>query len=85
MLNSRAAMVLPLVTIGMFAMAASETIAQTAGQRAAVEQSKSKVAMPPWVAGDQRGMGNTQGAGTWQRCAFHLSQPGAKSYEISHV
>lgn len=85
MLNSRAAMVLPLVTIAMFAMAASETIAQTAGQRAAVEQSKSKVAMPPWAAGDQRGMGNTQGAGTWQRCAFHLSQPGAKSYEISHV
>ena len=60
-------------------------MAQSAGQRAVVEKSKSKIAMPPWAAGDQRGMANTLGNGTWQRCAFHLSQPGAKSYEISHV
>ena len=29
-------------------------------------------------------MGNTQGAGTWARCAWHLAQPGAKVYEVSH-
>lgn len=41
--------------------------------------------MPPWGAGDELGMGNTQGPGTWIRCAWHLSQPKAKSYEVSYV
>jgi kynurenine formamidase len=53
-------------------------------QRAAVERSTAMVPVPPWPAGDERGMGNTQSAGTWLRCAWHLSQPGAKTYEISH-
>jgi kynurenine formamidase len=30
-------------------------------------------------------MANTLGPGTWARCAFHLAQPNAKAYEISHV
>ena len=38
----------------------------------------------PWPQGDQRGMGNTQGPGTWMRCAFHMGKPGAKVYELSH-
>ena len=38
----------------------------------------------PWPAGDQRGMGNTQGPATWARCAWHLARPGAKSYEVSY-
>ncbi|MBL8340706.1 MAG: cyclase family protein [Rubrivivax sp.] len=37
----------------------------------------------PWPAGDQKGMGNTQGPGTWARCAWHMGRPGAKSYELS--
>ena len=47
----------------------------------------STLAVPggPWPAGDQRGMANTLGAGTWMRCAYYMSQPGAKSYELSHV
>lgn len=39
----------------------------------------------PWPEGDQMGMGNTQGAGTWMRCAAHLAAPGARLYELSHV
>jgi kynurenine formamidase len=42
------------------------------------------VPMPPWPQGDQRGMANTLGPGTWGRCAPHLSAPGAKYYELSH-
>ncbi|MFO1319253.1 MAG: cyclase family protein [Burkholderiales bacterium] len=40
---------------------------------------------PPWGAGDELGMGNTQGPGTWVRCAWHLSLPRAKSYELSYI
>lgn len=45
--------------------------------------SAKKVPNMPWPAGDQKGMGNTQGPGTWARCAWHMSRPGAKSYEVS--
>lgn len=63
----------------------------TVGQLQAAEpapllhQSQAMVPAPPWPAGDQKGMGNTQGPGTWMRCAHFLSQPGAKSYELSHI
>lgn len=40
---------------------------------------------PPWPAGDERGMANTLGPATWQRCAPHLTNPKSKSYEVSHV
>jgi kynurenine formamidase len=38
---------------------------------------------PPWPAGDEIGMANTLGPATWQRCATYLSNPAAKSYELS--
>lgn len=38
---------------------------------------------PPWAAGDQKGMANGIGPGTWARCAWHLARPGAKVYEAS--
>lgn len=60
------------------AFAASEA------QMNAVEASKSMVPSPPWPDGDERGMANTLGAGTWARCGYHLADPNAKSYEISH-
>ncbi len=42
------------------------------------------VPAPPWPAGDERGMANALGAGTWARCAWHLGSEGAKAYELSH-
>jgi kynurenine formamidase len=58
--------------------------AQAADQKTTVEKSKSMVPTPPWSSDDEKGMANTQGAGTWMRCAAHLMAPGAKSYELSH-
>ncbi|MDH4191218.1 MAG: cyclase family protein [Betaproteobacteria bacterium] len=49
-----------------------------------IEKSKSMVPAPPWPAGDERGMANALGAGTWMRCAYYLTQDGAHSYELSH-
>jgi kynurenine formamidase len=40
---------------------------------------------PPWPPGDEIGMANTLGPATWQRCAPHLANPNAKSYELSFV
>jgi kynurenine formamidase len=40
---------------------------------------------PPWPAGDEIGMANTLGPATWQRCAPHLANANAKSYELSHL
>ncbi|HEX6693064.1 MAG TPA: cyclase family protein [Burkholderiales bacterium] len=44
-----------------------------------------KVPPPPWPAGDERGMANQIGPATFQRCAFHMQQPGAIAYELSQV
>jgi kynurenine formamidase len=44
-----------------------------------------KVPSPPWPAGDERGMANQIGPATLQRCAWHMSEPGARSYEISQL
>jgi len=65
-------------TIGAGADAADEA------QRRIVEQSKAMVSSPPWPAGDEVGMANTLGLGTWARCAYHLAAGGAKTYELSH-
>ena len=56
----------------------------TSGQVDSVQESLSLVPRPPWPAGDEKGMGNTQGYGTRLRCASHLIDPRAKSYELSH-
>src|SRR5262249_4903261 len=42
-------------------------------------------AASPWPAGDELGMANTLGPATWKRCAPHLVNPRAKSYELSHI
>jgi kynurenine formamidase len=39
----------------------------------------------PWPAGDERGMANAVGPGTWLRCSWYLAQPKAKVYEASRV
>lgn len=48
------------------------------------EQSSSLVPAGPWPQGDERGMANTIGPGTWLRCSYYLSQPEARVYELSH-
>jgi kynurenine formamidase len=53
-------------------------------EAAAVERSRALVPAPPWPAGDERGMANALGNGTWLRCAHHLSDPRARLYELSH-
>ena len=40
---------------------------------------------PPWPQGDELGMANQIGAATWNRCAWHMTLPGAQSYELSQV
>lgn len=58
---------------------------ETNDHAAVVIASRAMVPLPPWSAGDQRGMANTLGAGTLMRCAFHIEQPGARIYELSHL
>ncbi|MBT4116879.1 MAG: cyclase family protein [Rhodospirillaceae bacterium] len=59
--------------------------AQAQSNRDVVAKSKSLVPSPPWAKGDQVGMANTLGPGTWMRCAAHLTNPKSKTYEVSHV
>ena len=70
-----------LVSLGLVAGAAS---AADQAQMDAVERSQANVAQPPWPEGDERGMANTLGAGTWSRCAYHMTAANAQSFELSH-
>lgn len=72
------------VAVAVAAALAAPAFAELPGQSQVVEHTRALVPSPPWPAGDERGMANTLGVGTWQRCAFHLSQPQAKAYEVSH-
>jgi len=62
----------------------STVFAADEAQMAVVAQSKSLVPEGPWPEGDELGMANTLGAGTWLRCAYHLRAEGARTYELSH-
>jgi kynurenine formamidase len=50
-----------------------------------VKNSRNLIPLPPWPEDDQRGMANTLGEGTWMRCAYHLSQPDSRVYELSRL
>ncbi|MCP5367038.1 MAG: cyclase family protein [Hyphomicrobiales bacterium] len=65
-------------------LSAAPAAAGDPAQQAAVAASRSAVPAPPWPAGDQRGMANTLGPGTWARCAYHMTAPGARAFELSH-
>lgn len=67
------------------ALGASGEPASAEDQRAAVEASKAMVPSGPWPKGDELGMANAIGPGTWARCAPHLAASGAKSYELSQI
>jgi kynurenine formamidase len=81
--KSRAMMA--LAALGLNAACATTSGAGQETQQAVVERSRAQVPTPPWPAGDERGMGNTQGRGTWLRCAWHLNDPNAKVYELAQV
>jgi kynurenine formamidase len=44
-----------------------------------------KVPPPPWPQGDERGMANQIGPATLARCAWHMQEPGARPFELSHL
>lgn len=49
-----------------------------------IKLQRMKVPPPPWPAGDERGMANQMGPATLNRCAWHMQQPDARTYELSH-
>lgn len=69
-------------SLALFALASSHAAAQETAD--VIERSREMVPSPPWDDGDQLGMANALGPGTWLRCAAHLGAPNAKAYEISH-
>jgi len=62
---------------------AAVVTAVPAAEPAALIARAVKAPAGPWPAGDERGMANTLGTATTQRCGWHLSQPGARTYEAS--
>lgn len=65
--------------------AAEQSRAEAAAtEQSITAQSTQLVPSGPWPEGDQVGMANTLGAGTWMRCAWYLNQPGSRIYELSH-
>lgn len=78
-----------LALVFLATQACSTSTQETSGSmseyRALVESSVRITPLPPWSEGDEQGMANAIGPGTWQRCAWHLSLPGAEVYELSHL
>ena len=66
-----------LMQIG-YALAAAGALITAAAAQSQTQRS-------PWPPGDELGMANTLGPSTWQRCAPHLADPKAKSYELSYL
>jgi kynurenine formamidase len=73
-----------VVALALTAGGAVETWAQGTEQDV-TKRSMKLVPTGPWPAGDERGMANAIGPGTWMRCGWYLSQPKARAYEASHV
>ncbi len=61
------------------------TTTESNNEVSVTQKSATMVNTGPWPDGDQRGMANTLGAGTWARCGHYLGAPNARSYELSHV
>ena len=70
-----------LAAVGIAAAAIWLTSPASAqSNRDVVAKSKTLVPSPPWAKGDQVGMANTLGPGTWMRCAAHLTNAKSKTY-----
>jgi len=55
----------------------------SAVEPASLRNLAAKSPAPPWPAGDERGMANVLGEATTQRCGWHMTQRGARTYEAS--
>ncbi|MBC5782278.1 cyclase family protein [Ramlibacter sp. USB13] len=64
-------------------MAAGAPLAAGAAEPAGMWALAARAPMPPWPAGDERGMANVLGEQTTRRCAWHMSRPHARTYEAS--
>ena len=76
---------LPLALVVALGAGAFGPAAQGAEPQALIRQSLKATPTPPPPAGDQLGMANVLGAGTNVRCAWHLSQPRSRTFELSYV
>ncbi|MET0681550.1 MAG: hypothetical protein ABWZ41_11150, partial [Burkholderiales bacterium] len=68
------------LVVGCAALARAQTTEEDVTKR-----STRLVPTGPWPAGDERGMANAIGPGTWLRCSWYLAQPKARVYEASRV
>jgi kynurenine formamidase len=71
--------------LAFIALAGAAVYAGAAEPPELLRRSAAQVPAPPWPAGDELGMANAIGPGTWSRCAWHLTQPGVRAYELSYV
>jgi kynurenine formamidase len=67
------------------ALLSAASLSAPAAEPAALIAAAKRSPAPPWPAGDERGMANTLGPITTQRCAWHMAQPSARVYEASQV
>jgi kynurenine formamidase len=67
------------------ALLAAASVTALAAEPPALIAAAKKSPAPPWPSGDERGMANTLGAITMQRCAWHMAQANARVYEASQV
>ena len=72
------------VAVSLFVGCVSLARAQ-ATEEEVTNRSTRLVPTGPWPKGDERGMANAIGQGTWLRCSWYLAQPKAKVYETSRV
>lgn len=70
-----------LVAAAMLAIGAP--MVTSAVEPAAMWARAAQAPTPPWPAGDERGMANVLGAATTERCGWHMSRRGARTYEAS--
>lgn len=79
MTNERGMVSLALAVVACFAGAAL-----AAEPASVLTRARKALPAPPWPAGDERGMANQIGAGTFARCAWHMARPKARAYELSY-
>ena len=73
------------LVVGLKGLTVAGSDANATHLKAVAKFSLTNVAKWPSVAGDDLGMGNTQGIGTGSRYAFHMAQAGMQSYELAHM